>query len=220
MTVISSRLLGYVRLLKCFGPLEAAHVSIDKNRYDLAEWMWRCWTAQGPNWKSKVGYDGVETLLRKLSPWAALTYFHAIVAKCFMPLEAVHVSIEKDRYDVSEWMWRCWPAQGLNWTSQISYDVVESILHKLFFWAALAYFYVIVAKCFGPLKAAHVSIYSDRYDVAEWMWRCWRAQGKNWTSQNSYDIVPILLSSANILLWHRSQVFWAIRSGSCEYWRR
>ncbi len=58
-------------------------------------------------------------------------------------------------------------AAGPSWTSQISYDVVESLLRKLSFLAALTYFYDIVAKCFGPLEAAHVSIDKNTYDLAE-----------------------------------------------------
>ncbi len=47
---------------KCNGTLKAAHVSIDDDRYDVAE----CGVA-GPNWTSQISYDVVESLLRKLS---------------------------------------------------------------------------------------------------------------------------------------------------------
>ncbi len=64
-------------------------------------------------------------------------------------------------------MWRCWPAQGPNWTSQIGYDVVESLLRKLSVGAALMSFVPIATTCNGPLEAAHVSIDDDRYHT---MW--------------------------------------------------
>ncbi len=35
---------------KCNGPVEAAYVSIDDDRYDVAE----CGAAQGPNWTSHI----------------------------------------------------------------------------------------------------------------------------------------------------------------------
>ncbi len=57
--------------------------------------------------------------------------FAPIATKCNGPLEAARVSIDDDRYhayDVAE----C-GAAGPNWTSQISYDVVESLLRKLSF---------------------------------------------------------------------------------------
>ena len=54
-----------------------------------------------------------------------------------------------------------------NWTSQMSYDVVESLLRKLSLCAALMSFVPIANKWLEPLEAAHVSIDDDRYDVAE-----------------------------------------------------
>ncbi len=59
--------------------------------------------------------------------------FVPIAIMYFDPLEAVHVCIDDDRYHA---MWlnvaEC-DAVGPNWTSQISYDVVESLLRKLSF---------------------------------------------------------------------------------------
>ncbi len=46
--------------------------------------------------------------------------FVRIATKYNGPLEAAHVSIDEDRCDVAERLWRCCPAQGPNWTFQIS----------------------------------------------------------------------------------------------------
>ena len=49
--------------------------------------------------------------------------FVPIATKCNEPLEAAHVSIDDDRYHT---MWLNVALLGvLNWTSQISYNVVE-----------------------------------------------------------------------------------------------
>ena len=57
--------------------------------------------------------------------------FVPIATKCNEPLEAAHVSIDDDRYHM---MWLNVALMGvLNWTSQISYDVAESLLRKLSF---------------------------------------------------------------------------------------
>eukprot|EP00985_Skeletonema_marinoi_P026658 scaffold20865_cov150-Skeletonema_marinoi.AAC.1 len=51
------------------------------------------------------------------------------------------------------------PAGQLNWTSQISYEVIASLHHTQSI--------CIAAKCNGPLEAAHAFIDDDRYDVVE-----------------------------------------------------
>ena len=53
----------------------------------------------------------------------------------------------------------CW-----DWTSQISYNVVASLLRAQSFWAALMSLYSIAAEYNGPLEAAHAHIDDDRYD--------------------------------------------------------
>ncbi len=57
---------------KCNGPLEAAHVSIDDDRYDVADLNVALPPAgpRGPSSSSQISYDVVESLLRKLSSCA------------------------------------------------------------------------------------------------------------------------------------------------------
>ena len=82
-------------------------------------------------------------------------------------------------------------------------------------------FVPIATKCNGPLDAADVSIYDDRYDVT--------ACGGAGCPRPKLDLSDqlrrcrvvstqaILLISVNELCAYRLYVQWTIRSGSCEY---
>ena len=58
------------------------------------------------------------------------------------------------------------PARS-DWTSQISYEAVASLLRLQSVWATLMCFYSIVAKSNETLEAAHAHIDDDRYDMVE-----------------------------------------------------
>ena len=64
-----------------------------------------------------------------------------------------------------------WQNEGLraspNWTSQMSYEAVASLLRTQSVWAVLMCLCSICAEYNGPLEAAHDHIDDDGYDMAE-----------------------------------------------------
>ena len=58
------------------------------------------------------------------------------------------------------------PARS-DWTSQISYEAVASLLLLQSVWATLMCFYSITDKSNETLEAAHAHIDDDRYDMVE-----------------------------------------------------
>ena len=66
----------------------------------------------------------------------------------------------------SIWLIVVQPANS-NWTSQITYEAVASLLPKQSVCAVPMSLYSIAAKYNGPLEAAHTFIDDDRYDMVE-----------------------------------------------------
>ncbi len=60
-------------------------------------------------------------------------------------------------------MWSCWPAR--DWTSQISYEAVASVVRELNVFEALICFITICTKYNAPLASANGDSDDDRYDV-------------------------------------------------------
>ncbi len=52
---------------KCYEPLVAAHVSINDDRYDVAECGAVSPAAKSPNWPSQISHDEVALCLSELS---------------------------------------------------------------------------------------------------------------------------------------------------------
>ena len=57
-------------------------------------------------------------------------------------------------------MWSCWPAR--DWTSQISYEAVASVVRELSIIEALMCFFTMYN---GPLPRFNPDIDDDRYDI-------------------------------------------------------
>ncbi len=60
-------------------------------------------------------------------------------------------------------MWSCWPAR--DWTSQISYEAVASVVVELNEFEAPKCFITIATKYNAPLTAANRNSDDDRYDI-------------------------------------------------------
>ncbi len=60
-------------------------------------------------------------------------------------------------------MWGCWPAR--DWTSQISYEAVASVVRELTVFEALMCFFTIRTKYNAPLASVNGDIDDDRYDI-------------------------------------------------------
>ncbi len=60
-------------------------------------------------------------------------------------------------------MWSCWPAR--DWTSQISYEAVASVVRELNVFDALMCFFTIWAKYNAPLASVNGDSDDDRYDI-------------------------------------------------------
>ncbi len=82
-------------------------------------------------------------------------------------------------------MWSCWPAR--DWTSQISYEAVASVVRELNVFEALMCLFTICTKYNAPLTSVSCDSDDDRYDICSWMWSCWPA--RDWTSQISYEAI-------------------------------
>ncbi len=61
-------------------------------------------------------------------------------------------------------MWSCWPAR--DWTSQISYEAVASVVRELSIIEALMCFITICTKYNAPLASVNGDSDDDRYDIA------------------------------------------------------
>ncbi len=59
-------------------------------------------------------------------------------------------------------MWSCWPAR--DWTSQISYEAVASVVRELNVFEALMCFFTICAKYNAPLASVNGDSDDDRYE--------------------------------------------------------
>jgi len=146
-----------------------------------------------------MSYVVVASLLRSQSIWAVLMWLYSIATKYNGPLEAVHAHIDYDRYDMVEWE----QTSSSNWTSQMSYVVVASLLRSQSIWAVLMCLYSIATKYNGPLEAVHAHIDYDSYDMVEWE----QTSSSNWTSQMSYVVIASLLRTQSIwavLMWFYS----------------
>ncbi len=60
-------------------------------------------------------------------------------------------------------MWSCWPAR--DWTSQISYEAVASVVRELNVFEALMCFTTICTKYNAPLASVNGDRDDDRYDI-------------------------------------------------------
>ena len=60
-------------------------------------------------------------------------------------------------------MWSCWPAR--DWTSQISYEAVASVVRVLNVFETLMYFFSIHTKYNAPLALVNGDSDDDRYDI-------------------------------------------------------
>ncbi len=60
-------------------------------------------------------------------------------------------------------MWSCWPAR--DWTSQISYEAVASVVRELNVFEALRCFISIRTKYNEPLTSINGDDDDDRYDI-------------------------------------------------------
>ncbi len=64
-------------------------------------------------------------------------------------------------------MWSCWPAR--DWTSQISYEAVASVVRELNMFEALMWcFFTICTKYNAPLASGSGDSDDDRYDIDGW----------------------------------------------------
>ena len=97
---------------------------------------------------------------------------------------------------------------GPNWTSQISYEAVASLLLKQSVCAVLMYMHTITAEYNGPLEAAHSSIEDDRYDLVE----CGAAGrptldlSDRLRGSSIASALAIRLRSANMLVYYHRRV--------------
>ena len=60
-------------------------------------------------------------------------------------------------------MWSCWPAR--DWTSQISYEAVASVVRALNVFEALMCFFTITTNYNAPLASVNGDSDDDRYDI-------------------------------------------------------
>ncbi len=60
-------------------------------------------------------------------------------------------------------MWRCWPAR--DWTSQISYEAVASVVRVLNVFEAPMCFFTICTKYNEPLASVNRDSDDDGYDI-------------------------------------------------------
>ncbi len=61
-------------------------------------------------------------------------------------------------------MWSCWPAR--DWTSQISYEAVASVVRELYVFEALMCFFTICPTIIASLAPVNCDNDDDRYDIA------------------------------------------------------
>ncbi len=78
-------------------------------------------------------------------------------------MASVNRDSDDDRYDKQSWMWSCWPAR--DWTSQISYEAVASVVRELNVIEARMRFITIGTKYNPPLASANGDSDDDRYDI-------------------------------------------------------
>ncbi len=62
-------------------------------------------------------------------------------------------------------MWSCWLAPARDWTSQISYEAVASVVRELNVFEALMCFFTICAIIIAPLASVDWVNDDDRYDI-------------------------------------------------------
>ena len=60
-------------------------------------------------------------------------------------------------------MWSCWPAR--DWTSQISYEAVASVVLELNVFEALMCIFTIATKYNEPLASVNRDSDADRYEI-------------------------------------------------------
>ena len=60
-------------------------------------------------------------------------------------------------------MWSCWPAR--DWTSQITYEAVASVVRELIVFEAPMCFFTIYTKYNEPLASVNCDSDDDRYDI-------------------------------------------------------
>ncbi len=60
-------------------------------------------------------------------------------------------------------MWSCWPVR--DWTSQISYEAVASVVRELNVFEALMCFFTICPNNIAPLASVKCDKDQDRYSV-------------------------------------------------------
>ena len=60
-------------------------------------------------------------------------------------------------------MWSCWPAR--DWTSQISYEALASVVRELNVFEALMCFITVRTKYNAPLASVNGDSDDDRYDI-------------------------------------------------------
>ncbi len=60
-------------------------------------------------------------------------------------------------------MWSCWPAR--DWTSQISYEAVASVVRELNVFEALMCFFTVCPNIIAPLASVNCDNDDDRYDI-------------------------------------------------------
>ncbi len=60
-------------------------------------------------------------------------------------------------------MWSCWQAR--DWTSQISYEAVASVVREVAVFEALMCFFTIATKYNEPLASVNRHSDDDRYDI-------------------------------------------------------
>ena len=94
-------------------------------------------------------------------------------------------------------MWSCWPAR--DWTSQISYEAVASVVRELYVFEALMCFYTICTKYNAPMPSNNSDSDDDRYDIVGCGAAGQPATGV-WTSQISYEAVASVVRELKMCL--------------------
>ena len=62
-------------------------------------------------------------------------------------------------------MWSCWPTAARDWTSQITYEAVASVVRELIVFEAPMCFFTIYTKYNEPLASVNCDSDDDRYDT-------------------------------------------------------
>ena len=90
--------------------------------------------------------------------------FFTICPNIIAPLASVNCDNDDDRYDIVGCGAAGQPATG-DWTSQISYEAVASVVRELNVFEALMCFFTIYTKYDAPLASVNCDNDDDGYDM-------------------------------------------------------